>query len=416
MEKDRILIVEDSKAVAGLISEKVSSECEFETMVAGTYAQAKEIIEKNNKFFIAVLDLNLPDAPNGEIVDFVLSKGIPVIVLTATLNDILRKKILAKNVVDYIVKEGVNAINYVIYMILRLKKNRNVKALVVDDASTFRNLIRRLLELHQFQVIEAVDGYEALNLLKKYPDIKLVITDYEMPRMDGFELVFQLRKLYSKDKMAIIGLSASTSETLSAQFLKKGANDFLSKPFLTEEFYCRITQNIELIELIEGIREASIRDYLTGLYNRRHLYEIGKAAHENAVKKNRPMAVGMVDIDFFKKINDTYGHDTGDIALKNISDQLVKNVRKSDMVSRFGGEEFCVLLNNMDKQRALLAFGKIRKLIEKSEVKLNKKIIKLTVSIGVATSLKDSLEEMIKTADEKLYEAKESGRNRVVME
>jgi diguanylate cyclase (GGDEF)-like protein len=416
MSEHRILVVEDNKAVAKLISSRITSELDFITKVAHSYEDAQAILNENDLFFIAILDLNLPDAPDGEIVDLVLSREIPSIVLTGTLDDELRKRILSKNVVDYIVKEGMHAIDYVIHLIKRLKNNRKIKALVVDDTATFRHLITRLLELHKFNVITANDGIDALEKIKQHSDIKLILTDYEMPNMNGFELVSELRKDFTKDMMAIIGLSANTSETLSAQFLKKGANDFLSKPFLNEEFYCRVTQNVEIIELIHEIREASIRDYLTGLYNRRYLYEIGNNLHSNAMRDNLAIAVGMVDIDFFKKINDTYGHDVGDLALKHVAGLLTTHVRKTDVVSRCGGEEFCVILTNVDRQRALLVFGKIRKVIEKSTIQADGKTIKMTISVGVCTSIKKSLESMIKAADEMLYEAKESGRNRVVID
>ena len=416
MSAQRILVVEDNKAVAKLISSRITQELKFITEVAHSYEEARTILDEDANFFIAILDLNLPDAPDGEIVDLVISKEIPAIVLTGTLDDDLRQRILSKNVVDYIVKEGMHAIDYVIHLIKRLRNNQKIKALVVDDTATFRHLITRLLELHKYNVITANDGIDALEKLKQHTDIKLILTDYEMPNMNGFELVLALRKDFTKDMMAIIGLSANTTETLSAQFLKKGANDFLSKPFLNEEFYCRVTQNVEIIELIHEIREASIRDYLTGLYNRRYLYDIGNNIHSNALRDNLSIAVGMVDIDFFKKINDTYGHDIGDIALKHVAGLLTKHVRDTDLVSRCGGEEFCVILTNVDRQRALLIFGKIRKMIEKSVIHADEHTIKMTTSIGVCTSLKKSLESMIKKADEMLYAAKEGGRNRVVID
>ena len=417
MSKFKILIVEDNQALAKLLKLRISSEFDFIVNTVSTYKETEEILQKEGKnFFASILDLNLPDAPDGEVVDLVISKQIPAIILTGTLDDELRKRILSKSVVDYIIKEGTHAIDYVIHIIKRLINNQNIKVLVVDDTSTFRSLISELLIAHKYNVITANDGIEALDIIKQNEDIQLILTDYEMPRLDGFQLVSEVRKNYPKDVMAIIGLSANTNETLSAQFLKKGANDFLSKPFLNEEFYCRVTQNVEILELISEIRNASIRDYLTGLYNRRYLYEIGNNLHSNAVRNNQEIAVGMIDIDFFKKINDSYGHDIGDIALKHVANFLSENIRKSDVVARFGGEEFCIVLNNIDKQKALLLFCKIRKLIERSDIDIGEGTIKLTISIGVSTELKSTLEGMIKAADEMLYKAKDSGRNRVMIE
>ncbi len=253
MISKQILIVEDSRTFAKIIYNTVTR-LPFEARIVHSFRKAKELLEKErDAFFVAVLDLVLPDAPRGEIVDYVLSKKIPSIVLTGTYNDKLRKKILSKNIVDYVLKN--TDIEYINHLIQRVHNNRNIKILVVDDNNTLRHLIVRLLVNHNFMVLEGRDGKEALEVLVEHPDIKVVITDYHMPEMDGFELIAKIRRSYDKDELAIIGISAQGTGTLSAQFLKRGANDFLIKPFLNEEFYCRIIQNIEYIEMMEAARE-----------------------------------------------------------------------------------------------------------------------------------------------------------------
>jgi diguanylate cyclase (GGDEF)-like protein len=203
---------------------------------------------------------------------------------------------------------------------------------------------------------------------------------------------------------------------MAARFLKIGANDFITKQtFLTEEFYCRVTQNIENLERIHLIREASIKDALTGLYNRRYFFETGNKLFANAIRENLTITCGMIDIDHFKNVNDTYGHEAGDKTLVHISSILNHRMRNTDIVARLGGEEFCVLAINMRKEYAKKVFEELRVKVEKSSIEIEDEgKIHITVSMGVVTELADSLEDMVKKADKLLYEAKESGRNRVI--
>lgn len=416
MISEKVLVVEDTKSVSMFMRAKIEAELHFQTIPAYTFKEARNILENDSNFFIAVLDLNLPDAPNGEIVDFVLSRQIPAIILTATLDDDVRDRILSRNVVDYVVKQSIWSVEYVTRLINRVYRNQSIKVLVTDDSSSFRLYYRSLLEAQRYQVLDAADGELALQVLQQHPDIKLIITDYNMPNMDGFELVARVRKKYSKDQLAIIGLSTQASGVLSAKFLKLGVNDFLKKPFVVEELYARVTQNIEMIELICELKEAANRDPLTRLFNRRYCLQAGRALFEEATKTGPHFAIGMIDIDFFKKINDVYGHDAGDAALKYLAVLLQDATGSSSVVGRFGGEEFCVLAAGVNRKDAEALFEHTRQRVEQSEINYMGKCIKFTISTGVATSLGLSLEAMIKRSDEMLYIAKRGGRNCVIME
>ena len=274
----------------------------------------------------------------------------------------------------------------------------------------------RLLEVHQYQVLEAKDGVQALEVLNDHPDIALVITDYRMPNMDGFELIRSVRERYDKRTLGIIGVSASGSTRLSAKFIKHGANDFINKPFSADEFYCRVTQNVEMIEYVKTIRDTSHEDYLTGLRNRRYYFETAKGLHADAKRGNTTIAVAMIDIDHFKKFNDSFGHSAGDEVLKSIAGLIESRFRQSDIVARFGGEEFCVLASNRDVEKVRLVFEDLCNAVGQHKLNLKSDVMKVTVSIGVCTTVHDSLEKMIRIADEELYQAKNGGRNRVVVE
>ncbi len=413
----RILIVEDSSMIAEAIRREVFSKLNFECDIAGNFAKAKEqIAKRGDEYFVAVLDLNLPDAHEGEIVDYVMAKSIPSIVFTGTFDDEIREKMLAENILDYVVKEGPQAVEHLIRIIYRIYKNQLIKVLVVDDSSTSRKHLSNLLKNQRFQILEARNGKDALIHLQKNPEIKLVITDYNMPVMDGFELISRIRQKYSRDQMAIIGISAYGTGLLSAKFLKKGANDFITKPYVEEELHSRINMNIEMLEYIDEIKRASNLDHLTQLYNRRYFFEFGETLFENAKRSNFKMSIAMIDIDYFKKVNDSHGHYVGDAVLKFIGKLLKDNLRAADILARFGGEEFCIITTNLDKKKAKVLFERLRRMVEKQRIKTDTDSVSVTISIGVTTKVAETLEDTLNRADKLLYEAKNGGRNKVVID
>jgi diguanylate cyclase (GGDEF)-like protein len=408
-----VLVVEDSRSAATLIVRKLEK-AGYKPVWAMSYRAAKEILDTASEQFAAsLLDISLPDAPNGEIVDLMVSRGIPAIVFTASFSDEMQDTIWSRKIVDYVVKEGAYNIEYVISLIRRLELNRSIKVLVVDDSSVSRKIVRDFLEVHRYQVLEASDGKEALEILDAERGIKMIITDFSMPNMDGFELTGQVRCKYSKEELAIIGISAHGNPKMSARFIKNGANDFLDKPFSGDQFYCRITQNVEMLEQFETIRNASRKDFLTGLYNRRFFFESGEKMFAMCQRQNLAPVVAMIDIDHFKKINDTHGHDAGDAVLKTIAGIINARFRESDIVARMGGEEFCVLAPDMRDGNAARVFDSVRRLVDAMEVDVSGQKVKVTISIGICAAPCATLEDMLKEADHKLYDAKNKGRNRV---
>lgn len=409
----RVLVVEDSKMLLKMLCHVVT-EHGFVPVAAASLAEAQEQLAASPQVFLAaVLDLNLPDAPNGEVVDLVVPTGTPVIVLTANYDEERREALLKKNIVDYAVKDGVHVYDYIGRVLQRLVRNRHVKALVVDDTATMRAVLSHLLRQHNFEVLEAANGKEALQVIEANPDIRLLLTDYNMPEMDGFELTMLVRQRFDREAMAIIGLSAQGSQSLSARFIKHGANDFLSKPFCSEEFYCRIMQNMEALDHFDAIRDSANRDYLTQLYNRRYFFEVGGRRYKDALTQGKHVCLAMIDIDFFKKVNDTYGHDAGDQVLRRMALTL-KEALPGHLVARFGGEEYCVLMLDVEPAEAVVQLQQLRATVERSEVTVGDQVIRYTVSIGVNCAPTEALESSLQLADRRLYLAKKTGRNRVI--
>ena len=411
----RILIVEDNKTLAKLIAKKIQQTLDYEVDVAYKFSEAKLFL-KMYSYFITLLDINLPDAPDGEVVDYVLAKDNHVIVLTANHDKNFRKKMLQKNIIDYVNKSGVDDINYVVQTIARLEKNQAHKVLVVDDSMVFRNSMKNMLQNLFLQVITVAHGEEALGMLKTHPDISLVITDYNMPVMNGLELTHEIRKEHNKSALCIIAISSNNEEDINAQFLKHGANDYINKPFSKEEFSCRINNSIEALENLNIVSNHINRDYLTGLYNKKYFFSNMNSYEDEIQVNGEQYAIGIINIDHFKKINDTYGHDIGDDVIIRISEVLSSTTNYRDVVARFGGEEFCVVLKNVNRFSAEEIYNRLRLEVEKTAIYLeNKEEIRFTVSIGVVMSSEDSFEDMLDEADMMLHRAKQEGRNRVIM-
>ncbi len=411
----RILIIEDNKTLANLIAKKIEIELTWQVDTAYSMQEAKLFL-RGYDYFVTLCDLNLPDAPNGEIVDYLLEKEQKVIVLSGNIDTAFRKKMMQKNIIDYIKKSGAQDIRYIISMLKRLEANKNHTVMIVDDSMVGRNNLKKMTENLFFNVITVAHGEEALGMLQTKKDISLVLTDYNMPVMDGLTLTQEIRKEYNKNELAIIALSSSNDEEVIALFLKNGANDYIKKPFSKEELYCRVDNMIEMLENIQQILNSANRDFLTGLYNRRYFFNHIDQYIQEAQEGFSDLYIAMIDIDHFKSINDTYGHEEGDKAIELVADIMRTNTNQKDLVARFGGEEFCIALLADDLQTAVSVIERIRVAIETSEFVTKKgERIHITVSAGIAKYNEgDDINEVINAADANLYKAKTNGRNQVV--
>ena len=410
----KILVVEDSSTVLTMLKKEFAKHENIEVFYAQSYEDATKIVNKNPDIKTALLDINLPDAPNGEIVALANLHTIPTVVLTGTLDKNIRNIIQKKDIAGYIIKDKPSSITIAVKNIMSILNNYDTTVMIVEDSLTYRNILKTMLAKTNVRIIEAKDGQEALEIFKTTKEkISLVITDYEMPVMDGLDLTIKLREIYGKDELSIIAISSSEDKSVIDDFLTFGANDFIVKPFSLSEVRLRTVLNIESIHLFEKISNMANRDLLTGSYNRRYFFESANAKFAKANRNSSALALATIDIDKFKNINDTYGHDVGDIAIKEIKKVLDRNLREYDLVARFGGEEFCILLEDITCKDLKNLFERIRVDFEKNIIKIDTLEFKYTVSTGIAYGIFDSLEEMLKISDEELYKSKENGRNQV---
>tara|TARA_R110000868_G_scaffold121908_9_gene323430 strand:+ start:1295 stop:2530 length:1236 start_codon:yes stop_codon:yes gene_type:complete len=404
-----ILVVEDSPLVLKILEHLFRKEAGFQPIFCASMGEARVMLETSAElFFAAIVDLNLPDAPHGEIVDVVMSYKLPCIVLSGTYNEQRRDQMLLKGVVDYVLKESQHSYEYAFRLLHRLESNSAVKILIAEDSDATRHYIRHVLTPHRYQIIEAGDGDEALRILKEQPDIDLLVVDHSMPGISGFDLVKLLRQKMKRHELIILGLSADTKGSLSAKFIKHGADDFLRKPFCSEELNCRVMSTLERRDLLRALKQAAQFDALTGLNNRRAFYEHGQQLFQQARSGGRDLSVAMIDLDFFKRINDEHGHASGDAALIGFA-RAFSATFPDALLGRLGGEEFA-MVSQQDAAALSDALDQLRN--HCATLKYAIGAPPLCFSAGIYHGAPDDLESLLHQADLRLYQAKTQGRGR----
>ncbi len=402
---NKILVVEDSRTIRRMLTSQLAR-AGYEAVVAESVGGTIPLLESDEEFLCSILDYCLPDGQDGEVIDLVLSHDVKTIVLTAHMDEKIRQRVLDKGVIDYIPKDSPASVAYIPQLLKRLHANKQHTILVVDDSATIRNHLSTLLEREYLTVVTANDGIEGIKQLVAHPEISLIVTDHDMPNMDGLTMIREIRKSHDRNQLAILGVSGNNDPGLTARFLKSGANDYVRKPFNQEEFYCRIHHMLNMKDSSDKLYILAHQDSLTGLWNRRHFFD--SASH---VSVKKPHTYAMLDIDFFKQVNDTYGHDAGDKVLKETA-QLINSFFPNDLVARMGGEEF-VIQSTMKPTDFHAQLDQLRSELADYTVSINGDLISVTISIGM-TSGADKLDVMLKNADKSLYAAKNSGRNQIV--
>ncbi len=415
-DRRRVLVVEDSKTFSIALRQMIEAETGLKVTSCNSLKElSSAILSDQEGFAIAVVDLNLPDAPNGEALDWTVSHGIPSIVFTGSFDAATRARIMEREVFDYVLKDSEFALGNLVNSVKRALTNRETRILVVDDMTTTRRLLGQMLTSQQYTVVEVGSGADALTTLEKDQEIRLVVSDYNMPDMDGFELARRIRRRYPAEQVRVIGISSSTDRTTSAGFLKAGAHDFIARPFVLEELQCRIASNAETLLRMRQLHDLAWRDYLTGLFNRRYFFERGPKMVTEARRAGQPTCVAILDIDHFKRLNDEHGHDAGDEALRIFAGHLGDSLKgQPHLLARLGGEEFALLLPGLGEDEAAALVDAIRVGIAGRHMPIGALTLNLTVSIGLAgMRANDSLDLALRDADRALYAAKQAGRNRI---
>ena len=396
-----ILIVEDNNLYSSLIKAHIHKHLLFAHCdIVSTFEELKS--SKRN-YDLYIVDYILPDTREDEHIEYLINQNKKVILMTKFESEFPKKKWNEK-IVDFIIKEDISVINYLVKLVKRLYKNQFINVLIVDDSKFMLEYEEKILKLLNLKVFKAKNGAEALNVLKE-KEVNFIVTDIEMPIVNGIELVKEVRKIKNIDELLILVLSSISNMDIAFKVLKLGANDFIKKPFEKEEFIIRVNNLLEIYDYLVEYKTSTFIDALTKIYNRFYL----EHNLDKLFKMYSKKSVVMIDIDFFKKINDTYGHQIGDEVLKFFAKFLKRNLRKNDILVRYGGEEFLIFMPNTTAAEAYIVMTKLKKLLKEDK----NKPVNFTFSVGISDE-GDTLVEMIKIADRRLYVAKKEGRNKII--
>jgi two-component system, cell cycle response regulator len=297
-----------------------------------------------------------------------------------------------------------------------------LKILVVDDSPVYRKLVEQSLSQEQYTVLFAKNGHQALDLFAEHHPA-LVITDWTMPDISGLELCRRIRAEGQTFYAYVILLTGNTNKEEVIEGLASGADDYLTKPFHPGELHARVKVGRRVADLHQQLHaknrqleELALTDSLTGLPNRRAID--AWAAHElsAAGRHDFPVWVAIADLDHFKSINDTHGHDAGDVVLKSFAAVLKSNTRQSNICGRLGGEEFLVIITHVkERENITIAIERIRQEFGRRTFTVAGQTFGATVSFGIAGfrgTTPPNLGDLVARADAALYLAKRRGRNR----
>jgi len=299
--------------------------------------------------------------------------------------------------------------------------NKFTRILVVDDDPIARSVLKHSLSAWGYKVELAQDGAQAWEILQQADAPKLLVLDWDMAGIDGIELCRRVRACLSGYYRYVLMITSRNDKRDIARALEMGADDHLPKPFEPSALRARLVvanrilaAQDELIRAREAFRERATRDALTGLWNRTSFFELFKGELDRAKRNQCPIGMLLLDLDRFKSVNDTFGHSTGDIVLKEAARRLRQNVRSYDIAGRFGGEEFVVALPGCDRNQLRNRAETIRQAVAREPFRVGRREISITVSIGAVVVPQDerSVADIVAIADVALYRAKVSGRNR----
>jgi two-component system cell cycle response regulator len=449
----RVLVVDDVPANVKLLEARLSAEY-FDVVTAMSGEEALAICERA-ECDLVLLDVMMPDMDGFEVCRRLkngqLTHHIPVVMVTALDQPSDRVKGLEAGADDFLTKPVSDvALIARVRSLARLKlmtdelrmravtsrdiglespereavaeAGRNGAILIVDDRPTSSERLAGMLSGEHRVEIEA-DPNEALFHAAE-GNFDLMIVSLALTNFDGLRLCSQVRSLERTRNVAILAIADADSNTRLVRGLEIGVNDYLTRPVDKNELKARVRTQIRKKRYAERLRdnvqmsiEMAITDALTGLYNRRYMESHVGTLVEQATTRGKPLTVLILDIDYFKAINDGFGHDAGDDVLREFALRIRKAIRGIDLACRYGGEEFVVVMPETDMAVATMVAERLRRRIasEAFSIQQGARTIEVTISIGLAAlGRDDTAATVLKRADQALYRAKRDGRNRVV--
>ncbi|BEK37292.1 bile resistance response regulator CbrR [Campylobacter coli] len=407
----KILLIDDNKMLGKLLAKKIQTTLNCEVDIVFSLAETKAL--PDDEYFLTFADLCLPDAPNGEVVDYVLTKNWPVIVLTASNDKATKDKFMDKDILDYIFKESDTCIDQIIDSIVKLERYAKTKVILALSKLPERNEIKKILTQRKFNVLAAAHGEEAMSYLNDNNDVKLIIADANMPVISGSELLSEVRTRFGDHDLGVIILG-DKDDALESSLLINGANEYLIKPLNKESFNCRLDRCLNYMANMQFLSIYNNLDPISGVKNSNALLNCVEDYLNEISGKEEEFAFAFLDIDNLRNLNEEYGHEVGDKIVKICADEASSEVKGRDIVGRYSPEKICIVLKNVSQERAIKILSRIRVNIKKAGILVNLDEVFFTASIGVVFAKSgDQFETLINKASEALSQAKANGKDRV---
>lgn len=428
----KALIVENSRLYRKLL-ESLLGQYGFEMDITDSLTEARNYVD-HQQFDLICLNDHLKDGRGDKLIRYCQrhpeKKRIPILFCTA--DEKFKVNCEYQNEISVIIKRELRQITDQVYRFLDLhseKRELQARVLLVEDSQSIARLISDNLSAQNYQVVHfrsADKAWQAFQDEKTYGSAAeaydLVVSDiYLDGHMTGLKLTEKIRSMDdARGHVPIIAMTSKSDDKLRLSLYRAGVSDFILKPVLIEELLLRAANLISNKRLLDKVHDQrrelyalATTDKLTGCHNRHSLMDFSKKLMAQAQRHQFPVSLLVIDLDHFKNINDTHGHAVGDIVLSSIGELLLHSFREDDMVARFGGEEFVVLMGHCQLEQALKKAEVLRKRIES----LDPHNLKITASIGASCQLPTELadfENLFQNADQCVYQAKEGGRNQVV--
>ncbi|EPU1613625.1 bile resistance response regulator CbrR [Campylobacter coli] len=407
----KILLIDDNKMLGKLLAKKIQTTLNCEVDIVFSLAETKAL--PDDEYFLTFADLCLPDAPNGEVVDYVLTKNWPVIVLTASNDKATKDKFMDKDILDYIFKESDTCIDQIIDSIVKLERYAKTKVILALSKLPERNEIKKILTQRKFNVLAAAHGEEAMSYLNDNNDVKLIIADANMPVISGSELLSEVRTRFGDHDLGVIILG-DKDDALESSLLINGANEYLIKPLNKESFNCRLDRCLNYMANMQFLSIYNNLDSISGVKNSNALLNCVEDYLNEISGKEEEFAFAFLDIDNLRNLNEEYGYEVGDKIVKICADEASNEVKGRDIVGRYSPEKICIVLKNVSQERAIKILSRIRVNIKKAGILVNLDEVFFTASIGVVFAKSgDQFETLINKASEALSQAKANGKDRV---
>lgn len=421
----KVLILEPSKFWKKVLCEQLTNlNYNIELCDSGETVLADA---DNQSYDFIMASLHLEDMTGIEFAEKYCQKILnppPIVLLTSNDDDKTVAEAISVGVTEVFFKSNIDQLSEWISTFSHTKSNTadvSGNVLLVEDSTSVATFTKNSLENIGITVTVFDNAEAAWEAFQKYSFVLVVVDLVLAGKMTGLGLTRLIRKVsdVSKARVPILAFSSLQDQRRTVELLSAGANDFLPKPFIAEELLARATNLIANFKLLKKIEEQgkhlqrlALTDQLTGVYNRHYLVESAPKMIKQAVRHGNALSLAVIDLDHFKKINDTHGHQAGDTVLVEVAELLRQEVREEDIVARFGGEEFVIVLSHCDGQRAQEKLNVLREKISN----LNPANITVTASIGITTLPEQTPADfsgLFHFADEAVYEAKSSGRNTV---